>query len=150
MTLDELPGQLETVLQRARVVLHREIEEARATVKALNAEKAATQATIATFQAQIKLAQDQLAAVLSDLGRASGLVGLKSEINKANKTLEALKVETAEATTALEKLAKERKEREAQINALGLEARRLIAIRTEGEAAMANIKAQLAQVQIGR
>jgi predicted nucleic acid-binding Zn-ribbon protein len=149
MTREELPNQLETVLERARVVLHQEIENARAAVKALNAEKATAQATIAELQDRRASAQKQLDAVMKDLHRASTLAGINREITEARKTLEALKVETAEATTALEKLVKEQKEREARINALGLEANRLIAIRTEGEAAMADIRAKLAQVQLG-
>jgi len=39
---------------------------------------------------------------------------------------------------------------ERRLVALGNEAQRMIAIRTEGEAAMADIKARLAQVQLGQ
>jgi len=60
MTLDELPGQFEAFLERARVMLHQETEEARAAVKALTSEKAKLQATLADLQEQHKQAQSQL------------------------------------------------------------------------------------------
>jgi|SRR6516162_3154125 len=150
MSLNGLSGQLEEFLDRARAALSEEVTGAHKIVAALNAEKAAAQATLAELQDQRTQAQKQLDAVLSDLGRASGLVGLNSEIKKARATLEGLKGETAEATKALEKLAKERNESEAKLVALGSEAQRMIAIRVEGEAVMANLRAQLQRVQIGR
>jgi chromosome segregation ATPase len=149
MSIDELPDQFEAFLERARVVLHREIEEARAAVKVLNAEKATTQATIAELRDQHKQAQSQLDAVMKDLHRGSTLVGISREITEARKRLEALKVEMAEAEKALAARLKQCAEADARLVALGLEAQRMIAIRTEGEAVMANIRAQLQQVRIG-
>ena len=58
--------------------------------------------------------------------------------------------ETAEAETALAALQKQRAEADVRLVALGLEANRMIAIRTEGEAVMAHLRAQLQQVSIGQ
>jgi chromosome segregation ATPase len=117
---------------------------------ALNAERGQAQTAIAELQEQHKQAKAQLDAVLSDLDRGSNLVGINSEIKKARKELEQLKAETAEATAALEALKKQRADASAKLAALNLEANRMIAIRTEGEAVMAGIRAKLAQVQIGQ
>ena len=62
----------------------------------------------------------------------------------------ALQGETAEAKKALAALQKQRAEADTKLVALNLEANRMIAIRTEGEAVMAKLRSQLAQVQIGR
>jgi chromosome segregation ATPase len=150
MSLDGLPAQLEAFLERARVVLHREIEEARAAVKALTSEKTKTQAVLAELREQHKQAQSQLDAVVSELQRRSTLAGINREIAGARKTLERLMGETAEAEKALEVLNKQRADGERRLVELTNEANRMIGIRTEGEAVMADIKAKLAQVQIGR
>jgi predicted nucleic acid-binding Zn-ribbon protein len=149
MRLDEIPEAFESFVDRIRGILGREITAAKTVVAALNTEKSLAQAALAEIRGQHELAQKQLAAVLHDLHRGSSLVGLNHEIAEARKKLEALKVETGKASTALEKLAKEQTEREAKVKALDGEAQRLIAIRVEGEAAMAHIRAQLQQVQLG-
>ena len=149
-TLDELPEQCDAFVERVRAVFHQEIGKARATVKALNAEKAAAQTAIAELRDQHTQAQSQLDAVMKDLGRGTTRVGLDREIAAARKTLEALKAEIEEATTALEALKKQRADASAKLAALTLEANRMIAIRTEGEAVMAGLRAKLAQVQIGQ
>jgi hypothetical protein len=56
MRIDELSEQFSQFVERARVVLHREIEEARAAVKVLNAEKATAQAALSDLQSQTKSA----------------------------------------------------------------------------------------------
>ena len=78
------------------------------------------------------------------------MAGLNREIVAASKKLKALQAETAEAETALAALNKQRAEADTRLAALGLEANRMIAIRTEGEAVMAHLRAQLQQVSIGR
>jgi hypothetical protein len=87
---------------------------------------------------------------MKDLDRGSILAGINREITTARKTLEKLKVETTEAETALAALNKQRAEADTRLVALNLEANRMIAIRTEGEAVMAGLRAQLAQVQLGQ
>lgn len=149
MSIDGLPEQFEEFVERARAALGREITAAKTVVAAANAEKSSVQNTLSDLQAQCKLAQDQLAAVTNDLHRAAGLVGVGHNIEQARAELQRVKRETEQASKALERLSKERTEREAQVNALGDEVRRLVAIRTESEAAMANIRAQLGSVQIG-
>jgi len=47
-------------------------------------------------------------------------------------------------------LNKQRAEADTRLVALGLEANRMIAIRTEGEAVMAHLRAQLQQVSLGQ
>jgi chromosome segregation ATPase len=149
MSLDGLPGQFEQFVERARAVLGREITAAKNLVAAAKAEKTSAQNALSNLQNQCKLAQDQLDAVKSELERGSTLVGLNREIAAARKTLASLQADTERANQALEKLSKERTEREAQLNVLRNEAQRMIAIRTEGEAVMANLRAQLNSVQIG-
>jgi chromosome segregation ATPase len=78
------------------------------------------------------------------------LASITREITAASKKLKALQAETAEATKALEALKKQRTEAEAKLVALGNEAQRMIAIRTEGEAVMAHLRAQLQQVSLGQ
>jgi len=70
MTLDELPERCDAFVERVRVVFHQEIGRARATVKALNSEKAAAQTAIAELRDQHKQAQGQLDAVNNELGQA--------------------------------------------------------------------------------
>ena len=150
MTLDELPERCDAFVERVRAVFHQEIGRARATVKALNSEKAAAQTAIAELRDQHKQAQSQLDAVMKDLHRGSTLAGINREITEARKTLEKLKGETAEAEKALEARLKQCTEADSRLVALNLEANRMIAIRVEGEAVMADIKSKLAQVQIGQ
>jgi chromosome segregation ATPase len=150
MNLDSLPQQFEEFVERARLALVREITGAKNVVAAANAEKSSAQNSLTNLQSQIKVAQSQLDAVLSDLHRGSTLVGINTEIAAARKTLEALEGEKEEKTKGLEKLSKERADLQAQVNALGNEAQRLIAIRTEAEGVMAGIKQKLAGVQLGQ
>jgi chromosome segregation ATPase len=150
MTLDELSGQLEAFLERARTVLDLEIGQAKKIVAAANAEKGLAQAALSDLQSQTKSAQSQLDEINNELQRASTLAGITREIATARKTLKALEADTAQATTALEVLNKQRVDGERRLVALGNEANRMIAIRTEGEAVMANLRAQLQQVAIGQ
>jgi chromosome segregation ATPase len=143
MSLNKLPEAFEEFVERARSALGQEITAAKNVVALAAAEKSAAVNALANLQSQVKAAQDQLAAVTEDLHRLSGLVGVGHDIEKARKELARVKSETAEATKALDKLSKERTERQAQIVALGNEAQRQLAIRTEAEAAMSKIKTQL-------
>jgi chromosome segregation ATPase len=115
-------------LERARAVLNREIERARATLNAVNAETAAERAALADLGDQHKQAQKQLKAVRSDLDRASSLVGLNHDIAEARKRLEKLNVEEEKAAKSIEGLNKQRTDVERQLNA---EMSELQALRTE-------------------
>jgi chromosome segregation ATPase len=148
MSLDGLPEQFEEFVERARAALGRDITVAKTAVAAANAEKAAAQTALRELQEQRESAKKQLDRVLADLNRGSSLVGLNHEIAGARKTLEALKVETAETTKALEVLNKQRMDGARQLVALNNEAQRMIAIRTEGEAVMADLRAKIQSVQI--
>jgi chromosome segregation ATPase len=150
MRLDELPGQLEAFLDRARGILSAEIAAAKDRVTAANAEKTAAANALTELQAQLKSTQDQLTAAVKDLQRASTRVGLDREIVAARKQLDALKAETAEVTTALEALKKQRVDGERRLVELGNEANRMIAIRVEGETVMADLRAKIQSVQIGQ
>jgi chromosome segregation ATPase len=150
MTLDGLPGQFEVFVERARAALEGEIAGAKNIAAAAIAEKNAAQTALSELRDQHKQTQSQLDAVNNELGKASTLAGLNREIAAARKALEKLKAETAEAETALAALNKQRAEADTRLTALGLEANRMIAIRTEGEAVMAHLRAQLAQVSLGQ
>jgi chromosome segregation ATPase len=141
MTLDELPEQCDAFVERARVVFYREIEKARATVKALNAEKAAAQAAIAELQEQRVSAQKQLDAVMKDLHRGSTRVGLDHEIVAARTELARLKAEAEQATKALEALQKQRADAERQVVAAQTDMKNLRAERAEATTELARVKA---------
>jgi chromosome segregation ATPase len=150
MSLAGLVEQFDELVGRARAALSQEITTAKNVVAAANAEKSAAQATFADLQNQHKQAKSQLDAVNNELGRALTLAGLNREIAAASKKLKALQVETAEVENALAALNKQRAEADSRLVALGLEANRMIAIRTEGEAVMSKLRSQLAQAQIGQ
>jgi chromosome segregation ATPase len=150
MSLAGLVEQFDELVGRARAALSQEITTAKNVVAAANAEKSAAQNTLATLQAQTKSAQDQLAALNDELQRRTTLAGINREIAAASKKLKALQVETAEVENALAALNKQRAEADSRLVALGLEANRMIAIRTEGEAVMSKLRSQLAQAQIGQ
>jgi predicted nucleic acid-binding Zn-ribbon protein len=149
MSLDKLPEAFDQFVERARATLSQEVTGAQNIVAALDAEKSAAQNALANVQAQTKSAQDQLAAVTNDLQRLSGLVGVGHDIDKARTELKRIKSETEQATKALEALKKQRTEVESQVLALQNESRRLLSIRAESEAAMADIRMKLGAVQIG-
>jgi chromosome segregation ATPase len=150
MSFHGLPAEFEAFVERARATLGQEVTAAKNIIAAANAEKNSAQATPADLQNQHKQVQSQLDAVNKELGQASTLAGLNRENTGARKALEKLKVETAEAEKALAALQKQRAEADSRLVALGLEANRMIAIRTEGEAVMAHLRAQLQQVSLGR
>jgi chromosome segregation ATPase len=150
MSLDGLPQQFDAFVERARTALSQQITSAQKIVAAAKAETATAQTSLSELQDQHMKAKAQLDTVLKHLDRGSTLVGLNTEIKEARKALDAVKAETAEATTALEALKKQRADASAKLAALTLEANRMIAIRTEGEAVMAGLRAKLAQVQIGQ
>ena len=150
MSLDELPGQFEAFVERARTALDREIAAGKNLVAASNAEKTSAMNSLTALQAQVKAAEDQLTAMTEDLHRLSGLVGAHHEIAAAKKAVQKLTTEKAALETSIAALAKQRTEAEAKLVSLGNEAQRMINIRVEGETVMANLRAQLAQVQLGQ
>jgi chromosome segregation ATPase len=141
MTIDELPEQCDAFVERVRVVCHQEVEKARAAVKALNAEKATTQAALAELQEQRVSAQKQLDAVMKDLGRGSTLVGLNSEAAAARTEVTRLKAEAEQATKALEVLNKQRADAERQVVAAQTDMKNLRAERVEATTEIARVKA---------
>ena len=147
MTLDELPHAFATFVNSAHAIFDREVENVQKALAASNAEKASAQTALSEFQDQCKSAQDQLELTTRELRGAAGLVGVAHDIKEARKELTRIRSETAEATKALDKLVKERTAREAEVKALGAETRRLVAVRTESETVMANLRAQLHSVQ---
>jgi predicted nucleic acid-binding Zn-ribbon protein len=140
MIFDELPERFDAFLERARVVFYQESEKARATVKALNAEKAAAQTAIAELRDQHAQAQSQLDAVMKDLDRGTTLAGLNREIAAASKKLKSLEAETAEAEKALEALNKQRSGAERQVIAAQNDMQSLRAERAEATAEIARVK----------
>src|SRR6516164_1445299 len=150
MSLDGLPQQFEEFVERARAALSQEITTAKNIIAAANAEKSAAQNALSNLEARCKSTQDQLDALNDELAQRTTLAGLNRGIAAASKKLKALQVETAEAETALAALNKQRAETDTRLVALNLEANRMIAIRTEGEAVMAGLRAQLAKVSLGQ
>jgi chromosome segregation ATPase len=148
--IDGLPGQFEAFVERTRTVLAREITAAKNAAAAAKAETATAQATLSQLQDQRAQTQRQLDTILAHLNKAASLGSIDAEILKAQKDLAALNVEKGKVATALEKLTQERREREAQINSLGNEVQRLLAIRSESEAVMANLRKQVGLVQSGQ
>jgi chromosome segregation ATPase len=150
MSLDGLPQQFEQFVDRARAALSGEITAAKSVVAAANAEKSAAQNALSNLEARCKSTQDQLDALNDELAQRTTLAGLNRAIAAASKKLKALQAETTEAEAALAALNKQRAEADTKLVALNLEANRMIAIRTEGEAVMAHLRAQLAQVSLGQ
>jgi chromosome segregation ATPase len=150
MTLDELPNRLGEFVELARAALSREITAAKNIATAAKAETATAQNALAELRDQHKQAQSQLDAVMKDLQRFSDLAAVGHDIDKARKELARLKAETAKTEKALEARLKQCTEADSRLVGLNLEANRMIAIRTEGEAVMADIKAKLNQVQLGQ
>jgi predicted nucleic acid-binding Zn-ribbon protein len=143
MGLDELPQQFDALVEAARVALHGEVTSAKAVVARANAEKTAAANVLADLQAQIRATQNQLNAVLSNLHRAEGLVGINTEIAGVRKTLDALKIETEAKRKDLAGLVKQCTEREASVVALNNEVSQLGARRAHDQEIMAKIRSQL-------
>jgi chromosome segregation ATPase len=143
MQLDDATDQLEEFVDRVRAALDQEVAIAKKAVAAATVEKTSLAKSLADLQAEHSKAKAELAAVLSDLGRASGLAGLNTEVSSARKTLEQLKRETAEERKALAKLTRERTESEAQAIALRNEVSDLVAVRANNQELMAKLKQQI-------
>jgi chromosome segregation ATPase len=150
MSLDGLPQQFAEFVERASAALSREVTAAKNIAAAAKAETASAQAALSNLQAQTKSTQDQLAAVTNDLQRLSDLVGIGHNIVKARAELKRVEAESAKAAKTLEARLKQISEADSRLVGLNLEANRMIAIRTEGEAVMAKLRSQLAQVPLGR
>jgi chromosome segregation ATPase len=149
MNIDAIPDRLKELIDHARAALDQQIAKARKAVDDLNLEKTAAANALTELQDQHKKAKADLESVLADLHRASSLGSIRAEIKKAQKALAALNIEKEKASTALAALAKERTGLEARVDTLNNEVRRLLAIRSESQATMADIKMKLQQVQIG-
>jgi chromosome segregation ATPase len=150
MRLDELPHQLEAFLDRARTALDQQIAAAKNLVTAAIAERDAAQAAVRELQEQRESAKKQLDRVLADLERGSSLAGLNHEIAAAKKTLATLRVEIERATAAKAAVEKQCTDAAGRLVSVTNEANRMIAIRTEGEAVMAALKAKIASVPLGQ
>jgi chromosome segregation ATPase len=150
MRIDDLPDQFEAFLDRARAVLSRENARAREAVKAANAETAKAKIELTQLQGQLAQAQSQLNTTLNDLRRAQGLAALDREIAEARKTNEGLKAKTKALELSNAAKGKQITEAEHRLTALQSEAQRCMAVRSETEAYVSNIKMQLNSVQIGR
>jgi chromosome segregation ATPase len=142
MNVDDLT---EKFMESVRAEVEREIGRAQKVVAALNADKAKAQSALSELQTQCELAKTQLTAVTADLKRASGLVGIDSEIAGARKTLEQLNRETAEATKSVAALGKQREDAQHQLNAVWDEVRRLRGERSEAVAEITKIRALVQQ-----
>jgi chromosome segregation ATPase len=149
MSFDGLSGQFEQFVERARTVLGQEITRAKNAVAAANAETATAHSALSSLQTEYKSTKDQLELVRRELQRVEGLVGVGHDIDKARNELTRVKSEAERVSKDLERLLKEKTERQAQINVLGNEAQRLVAIRTESEAFMADLRKRLG-VQLGQ
>jgi chromosome segregation ATPase len=150
MTLDGLPQQLEEFLDRARAALGQEITAAKHAVTAANAEKTSAQNALANLRTECTVAQDQLATVTADLKRLSDLVGAHHEIATAKKAVQKLATEKSALEASIAALSKEQTQRQAKVNALGDEVRRLLAIQSESESVVADLRMRLRSVQIGQ
>jgi chromosome segregation ATPase len=150
MNIDDIPEHFQDLVERARIVLHREISGARATLAGLKGETAAERKALADLSGQRKQTQANLDTNLANLNRASGLAGLDSEIAEARKTLKALEVEKGEASKSLEAVKKQLRDAESRLNAMQIETQQLFAQRCDSQAIMDNIRAQLRSVQLGQ
>jgi chromosome segregation ATPase len=150
MRIDDLPEQLQAFTDRARDCLDWEIRRARKAAEALNTERAAAQAALTELKDQHETAKGQLAAVLKDLNRASGLAGIDRDIADGRKALEKLKGDQAKAETALEAMQTKLKDTERELNEADGAMQRLRAERTEAVTAVDNIKQLLRGVDLRR
>jgi chromosome segregation ATPase len=150
MRLAGLPAEFEAFVERARAALSREIEGAKALVTAAHAEKSAAQNALSTLQAQCKQAQEQLKLTTSEFDKVTASLGIGRDIVKLRAELKKVKVETERATAALEKVTKEQTAREARVRTLDAEAQRFLALRSESEAVMADIRSRINSVQLIR
>jgi chromosome segregation ATPase len=148
MRIDDLADEHERFLDRARGVLGWEIEKAKKTAVALNAEKATAQAALTELQNQQKVAEGQLKEVLSNLDRASTLAKLDHDITEAKKQLEKLNADTAKATTALEAVLKQHKDAERSLNEANDGMQRLRQERADATTEIGNIRKLLHSVSI--
>jgi chromosome segregation ATPase len=146
----ELPGQLEAFLDRARAALDREIAAAKKAVAAVDTERRLVETALRELRDQHAQAEKQLTAVRADLQRASTRVGLDHEIAKARAELKRVKDESAKAASDLEARSKQIAEADARLVSLNNEAQRMVQIRVEGEAVMADLRAKVQSVQIRR
>ena len=74
----------------------------------------------------------------------------KKEIAAAKKAVQKLTTEKSALEASIAALAKQQTEAQAKLVSLGNEAQRLVAIRTEGEAAVADLRMRLRSVSIGQ
>jgi chromosome segregation ATPase len=149
MNVEQLTGEFESTLERARDALTQEISTARATLQKLQRETADASKALGDIHNEHKQAKAELDATLKHLGRASSLVGLDHEIKEARKTLEGLKAEIAKAETAVAATMKQQAEAEAKRVEAWNGVRALREERSGHEARIADLRMKLAQVQLG-
>jgi predicted nucleic acid-binding Zn-ribbon protein len=150
MNLDALTEALEAVLERAQTELSREVTAAKKIVDGLNIEKQKAQTEIDKLANEHTQAKVQLDTVLANLQKGSALAGLSHDITTARKTLEGLKIEITKAETAVAALRQQQGDEERRLLALRGEVQALVQVRSQSEAAMADIRMTLRQVQLGQ
>jgi len=143
MNVDDIPGQLEELFDRARDGLDAQITKASKVVTDLNAEKAVVTKALVELKDQYTKAKAELETTLADLDRASSLRGLNSEIKKARAELEQLNAATAKESKALEALTKKRGEAEARVVTLENSARAATAERCRAQEMLAEVKSKV-------
>jgi chromosome segregation ATPase len=147
-TLDELPSQLEVVLDHTRTVVGREIEKARKLVDALNAEKTVVTKAVADLKEQLAQVKKQLDAVHRDLHQRSTLAEIRADIEKARKTLEELQADIELATAAKAAADKERTDAERRLKAAMSGLQDIRAERADHEASIGQIRTLLKSFEV--
>ena len=148
MNVDDIPGQLEELFDRARDGLAAQVTKARKVVADLNAEKAVASKALVELKDQCTKAKAELETTLADLDRASSLRGLNSEIKKARAELEQLNAATAKESKALEALTRKRVEAEARLVTLENDARAATAERCRAQEMMEQLKNRLRSITL--
>ena len=143
MNVDDIPGQLEQLFDRARAAFDAQITSARKVVADLNADKAVASQALAELKDQCTKAKVELDAVRANLDRASTAVALDREIKKSRSELERLKGETAEEEKILAILVKKRTQEEARTAALEVAAREAVTQRTRSQEMVEQLKIKL-------
>jgi chromosome segregation ATPase len=143
MNFDQLPDELEAVLDRARAALSQEIARARTALNSLNSERAVAAKTLAELRDQIVKAEAELEALRVDLGRTSTARQLDHEIKKGRAEAQRLTVENAEAAKVLAARLKQCSEADAKLATLENSARLAVDSRCRAQETVAAIKKQL-------
>jgi chromosome segregation ATPase len=148
MNAERLIDELDGVLKHIQAEVHSDLTGTRKATEELRVERAAQATALAQIEDQHKHAAANLSMVMADVERLSVHVGVGSNIAKAKAELEKLRAEVEKADLRLAGLLKQQTEEETKLVALRNETQRLIAVRTEGEAVMANLRAQVRSLPI--